>query len=88
MPTVKLNVLFVTEIKEDSFTGVLRMNIFTDYTLSWWQMGLVKYSSFAVGLMIGSIWPLFFKRYRLFFWMFIIGSWIYLIPLGIKLMFS
>lgn len=88
MPTAKLNVPFVTEIKEDSFLGDCMMNIFTDYTFSWWQMGLVKYSSFALGLMIGSIWPLFFKRYRLFFWMFIIGSWIYLIPLGIQLMFS
>ena len=86
---MKLNVPFVIEIKADSFlNGGSLLNIFIDYTLSWWQMGLVKYSSFAVGLMIGSIWPLFFKRYRLFFWIFIIGSWVYLIPLAVKLMFS
>jgi hypothetical protein len=33
------------------------MNIFKSFTLTWWQMGLFKWSLIALGILLGSHWP-------------------------------
>ena len=33
------------------------MNPFTDFTLAWWQVGLLKLSMVAFGLAVGATWP-------------------------------
>lgn len=32
------------------------LNIFKDFRLKWWQGGLFKWSMFALGIAVGSIW--------------------------------
>ena len=36
------------------------MKYFKDYTLSWWQFGLMKISLIALGILIGCTWPAVF----------------------------
>lgn len=38
------------------------MPFFHDYTLSWWQAGMLKLALFAFGIIIGAAWPVFWKK--------------------------
>ncbi len=37
------------------------MTLFKDYTLTWWQFGLLKSSLMAFGILVGSTWPAVFS---------------------------
>ena len=39
------------------------MNIFQDFTLTWWQGGLFKWGVFLLGIAVGAWWHLFFRAY-------------------------
>ncbi len=39
------------------------MNIFKNYTFSWWQVGILKLALLCFGLAIGSYWPEVFSQY-------------------------
>jgi len=39
------------------------MNIFKNYTFSWWQVGIFKLSVLAFGVSIGAYWSSFFSQY-------------------------
>jgi len=33
------------------------MNVFRDYTLKWYDAGILKWTTFAFGLFVGAKWP-------------------------------
>jgi hypothetical protein len=37
------------------------MNIFKDFTLKWWQVGIFKAALLSLGIIIGSTWPELFQ---------------------------
>ena len=39
------------------------MNIFKNYTFSWWQVGLLKLALFSFGLVVGAYWHEVFSQY-------------------------
>jgi hypothetical protein len=39
------------------------MNIFKNFTLTWWQGGLFKWGMLALGIAIGATWSGFFAGY-------------------------
>ena len=39
------------------------MNIFQDFTLTWWQAGIFKWGMFLLGIAVGAYWPAFFGTY-------------------------
>jgi len=39
------------------------MNIFKNYTFSWWQVGIFKLSVLAFGVSIGAYWNSFFSQH-------------------------
>lgn len=39
------------------------MNIFKNYTFTWWQAGIFKISVICVGVAIGANWPDIFAPY-------------------------
>ncbi|MFA6257875.1 MAG: hypothetical protein WC671_02600 [Candidatus Paceibacterota bacterium] len=39
------------------------MNIFKNYTYSWWQVGLLKLALFSFGLAVGAYWHEVFSQY-------------------------
>ncbi|MDP3763575.1 MAG: hypothetical protein Q8Q92_02910 [bacterium] len=39
------------------------MNIFRDYTFTWWQAGILKVSVVCIGIAIGTNWPQVFAPY-------------------------
>ena len=39
------------------------MGSFKTYTVTWWQVGLLKVSLIALGILIGSTWYEFFGRW-------------------------
>jgi len=39
------------------------MKIFRDYTLTWWQTGMLKVSVVCIGIAIGANWPEIFVKY-------------------------
>jgi len=38
------------------------MDIFHEYLIDWWQMGLMKIALIAIGIIIGAKWPKLFSR--------------------------
>ena len=42
------------------------MNIFKDFTLKWWQAGIIKIVVLSLGIIIGSTWPELFKGWTPF----------------------
>jgi hypothetical protein len=36
---------------------IINMNIFKPITLKWWQVGLLKFSVLALGILLGAVWP-------------------------------
>jgi hypothetical protein len=44
------------------------MGSFRTYTVTWWQVGLVKVSLIALGILIGSAWHEFFGRWIAIVW--------------------
>jgi hypothetical protein len=40
------------------------MNIFNSFTLKWWQAGLIKISTIALGITIGASWSDVFYEWR------------------------
>ena len=62
------------------------MKMFQDYSLHWWQFGLLKTSLIAFGILIGSYWADYFKSgpVVLILWaVFLIPS-LYLITVTLK----
>jgi hypothetical protein len=50
------------------------MNIFKDFTLKWWQAGILKIALLSLGITIGSTWPELFKEWiHLLFLLFLIS---------------
>lgn len=47
------------------------MDIFKPTTLDWWQLGLLKWAVFVIGIAVGATWPELFAPYALH--LFIIG---------------
>jgi len=39
------------------------MNIFRNYTFTWWQAGILKASVVCIGVAIGANWPEVFAKY-------------------------
>ncbi len=39
------------------------MDLFKSFTLAWWQMALLKVGLLAVGIVIGTYWHGFFRKY-------------------------
>jgi hypothetical protein len=40
----------------------VQMNIFKDFALKWWQVGIFKIALASLGVTIGSTWPELFER--------------------------
>lgn len=41
------------------------MNIFKPVTLTWWQVGLLKWAVFLIGIAVGATWPEIFSKYTI-----------------------
>lgn len=41
------------------------MNIFSSTTFTWWQLGLLKWAVFLIGIAIGASWPEIFAHYAI-----------------------
>jgi len=41
------------------------MNIFQDFTLTWWQGGIFKWGMFMLGIAVGAYWSAVFIPYLL-----------------------
>lgn len=39
------------------------MNIFKKTTLTWWQVSLLKWAVFLIGVAVGATWPELFAKY-------------------------
>jgi len=39
------------------------MNIFKDRIVPWWEIGLIKWSTFFIGIAIGAYWSDIFKPF-------------------------
>ncbi len=38
------------------------MNIFSSTTFTWWQLGLLKWAVFLIGIAVGASWPEIFAQ--------------------------
>ncbi len=54
------------------------MNPFQTFTFTWWQVGLIELSMLALGLVIGSMWPAVFVRWRNVLLVLFVGPAFYL----------
>jgi hypothetical protein len=43
------------------------MNIFKSLTLTWWQVGMLKWAVFLIGIAVGATWPELLAKYTTFF---------------------
>ena len=43
------------------------MNIFKSTTLTWWQVGMLKWAVFLIGIVVGATWPEIFAKYSVVF---------------------
>ena len=43
------------------------MNIFKTTTLTWWQVSLLKWAVFLIGIAVGATWPELFAKYTVLF---------------------
>ncbi|MEK7462578.1 MAG: hypothetical protein AAB618_03315 [Patescibacteria group bacterium] len=43
------------------------MNIFKTTTLTWWQVSLLKWAVFLIGIAVGATWPELFAKYTVIF---------------------
>lgn len=43
------------------------MNIFKPTTLTWWQVGMLKWAVFLIGIAVGATWPEIFAKYTVTF---------------------
>ncbi len=39
------------------------MNIFKTTTLTWWQVSMLKWAVFLIGIAVGATWPELFAKY-------------------------
>ncbi len=62
------------------------MNPFKSYTLKWWQVGLLKVSMLALGLVVGATWPEAFATWTVLLWILFAILAAYLIFVGFGLM--
>jgi hypothetical protein len=62
------------------------MNPFKDYTLTWWQFGLLKTAMMAFGLAVGASWPATFGSLVPVLWVLFIIPSIYLMYVAFKQM--
>ncbi len=44
------------------------MNTFKSYTFTWWQVGLIKVSMLALGLVVGATYPEAFATWTVLLW--------------------
>jgi len=44
------------------------MNPFKSYTLTWWQVSLLKLSMLSLGLVVGATWPEAFVTWTVLLW--------------------
>jgi hypothetical protein len=43
------------------------MNIFKPTTLTWWQVGMLKWAVFLIGIAVGATWPETFSPFTTIF---------------------
>jgi hypothetical protein len=43
------------------------MNTFKSITMTWWQVSLLKWAVFLIGIAVGATWPELFSRYAVTF---------------------
>ena len=62
------------------------MNPFKSYVFTWWQLGLLKTSMLALGLVLGATWPGVFARWRAILWVIFLIPAIYLMVISFQQM--
>ena len=60
------------------------MNIFKNYTMTWWQVGLLKLAVLCIGVVLGSHWPQAFVPYTAILLIVAIVLGIYLLTIKFK----
>ena len=62
----------------------MNMNIFKNYTFTWWQAGIFKASVVCIGVAIGANWPQVFAPYTTFLIVIGVVLGIYLAVISFK----
>lgn len=60
------------------------MKIFESTTLTWWQVGMLKWAVFLIGISVGATWPEIFARFTTPFLVIGILFSIYLFKVWLK----
>ncbi len=60
------------------------MNIFKNYTFTWWQAGMLKASVVCVGIAIGANWPEVFAKYTALLIVIAVAFGLYLASAALK----
>ena len=60
------------------------MNIFRNYTFTWWQAGILKISVVCIGVAIGANWPEVFAKYTTLLIVIAVVLGIYLAVISFK----
>ncbi len=60
------------------------MNIFKNYTFTWWQAGILKASVVCIGVAIGANWPQVFAPYTTLLIVIGVALGIYLAVISFK----
>lgn len=60
------------------------MKIFESTTLTWWQVGLLKWAVFLIGIAVGATWPEIFARFTTIFLVIGILLSLYLFKVWLK----
>jgi hypothetical protein len=62
------------------------MNPFKNYSLTWWQFGLLKTAMIAFGLAVGATWPGLFAEWLSILWIVFLLPSIYLMFIAFRQM--
>ncbi len=62
------------------------MNPFKSYTLTWWQVSLLKLSMLSLGLVVGATWPEAIATWTVVLWILFAIPAAYLTFVGFRLM--
>ncbi len=60
------------------------MRYFRDYTLHWWQIGILKLCLMAFGLAVGATWPEAFIGWVAVLWIVFVVTAIYMYYVAIR----
>lgn len=60
------------------------MNMFKDYTYSWWQMGIFKLALLCLGAVIGAYWNEFFRANLVLFLVIGLVAGFYVLYISLK----